>query len=75
MGGASKNGQEHQRELGSIAGVQRIFVNGGYIIGPIVSGILAARFGIQNAFVILGAGMLVCFIPIITALLELIAQK
>lgn len=70
MGETAESGQEHQKELGNIAGIQRIFVNGGFILGPIIGGFLGSRFGIQEAFSILGIAMLICFIPIIGAMVR-----
>lgn len=60
MGEASREGQEHEAQLGNMAAVQRLFVNAGFIIGPIAGGYFAKLFGIQRAFVALGIIMLVC---------------
>jgi MFS family permease len=71
IGETSKHGQEHEEILGDMAGVQRIFVNAGYITGPILGGIIANIFGIQRAFSILGIIMLVFFGAIVIAMMHL----
>ena len=70
MGETSKNGQAHQSQLGNIAGVQRLFVNGGFILGPILGGALANALGVQRSFFVLGVCMLLCFIPLVIAMVH-----
>lgn len=70
MGEMSKSGLQHQSELGNIAGIQRIFINGGFVLGPIIGGELASVVGIQRSFFVLGLAMLVCFVPIIIAMIH-----
>ncbi len=65
MGETSKETSEHEKQLGNIAGLQRIFVNGGYILGPIFAGYVSSIYGIQRAFSILGLVMMFSFIPIL----------
>ena len=70
MGETSEDGLEHRSELGNIACVQRIFVNAGFVLGPVIGGFVASRYGIQKAFFELGAVMLVCFVPITIAMMR-----
>lgn len=70
MGETAREGQDHQSELGNMAAVQRLFVNGGFIFGPVMGGVFAKLFGIQHAFAILGLIMLGCFVPIAGALIH-----
>lgn len=60
MGEASREGQEHEAQLGNMAAIQRLFVNAGFIFGPIAGGYFAKSFGIQHAFAALGVIMLAC---------------
>lgn len=64
LGETTNEGQDHQSELGNLAAVQRLFVNGGFILGPIIGGYIAKIVGIRHAFVVLGAVMLIVFVLI-----------
>ena len=64
MGETTNEGQDHQSELGNLAAVQRLFVNGGFILGPIMGGYIAGVVGVRHAFTVLGAAMLIVFILI-----------
>lgn len=64
MGRTTDEGQDHQSEIGNLAAVQRLFVNGGFILGPIIGGYVAQMVGVRHAFTILGAAMLVIFVLI-----------
>jgi MFS family permease len=70
LGATAENGQEHEKILGDMAGVQRIFVNAGFITGPILGGFIGNIVGIQRAFSVLGAAMLICFIPIVLVMVH-----
>ena len=70
MGETSREGQEHESQLGNIAAVQRMFTNAGFIFGPIAAGLFGNIFGTQRAFAVLGVIMLAFFIPIIGVLVR-----
>lgn len=70
MGETSREGQEHQTQLGNIAAVQRVFVNAGFIFGPVAGGYFGKVFGIQHAFAVLGIIMLACALLTTTALIH-----
>lgn len=70
MGETSREGQQHETQLGNIAAIQRIFVNAGFILGPIAGGYFGKTFGIQRAFAALGIIMIVCTALTIAALIH-----
>ena len=70
MGETSREGQEHETQLGNIAAIQRLFVNAGFIVGPIAGGYAGKIFGIQQAFTALGVVMLACTVLTIGALIH-----
>lgn len=70
MGETSFSSLGHKKDLGNVSGLQRIFVNAGYALGPILGGVFAHFVGLQKSFTPLGILMLLSFLVIVVCMLH-----